>query len=151
MQKSDGASNMKVAVSCVGSAIIASGDATPITGVPVDTNGFSEVTCVLATNTLGDADLVLTPVIQESDDLVGSNFSAVADADLIGLEGSLDFSDDLTTRKIGYIGTKRYIRMVVTPEDPSDATPSTFMGLVILGCPRKAEVAQEFKNTLTAS
>ena len=151
MQKFDGAANLKTAVSCVGSAVIAAGADTKITGQPVDTEGFGEVTAVVATNTLGDADVTLVIEIEESDTLVAADFAAVADADLVGSEGNLDFADDLATRKIGYIGAKRYIRVNVTPAGTSDGNPSTFMGLVVMGCPRKAPVAQEFENTLTAS
>lgn len=142
---------MQPVVSCVGNAIGTSGAGVEVTGLPVSTAGFGEVTCVLATAVLGDADVVITPVIEESDTLVDADFSAVSDDDLVGLEGSLNFADDLSTRKIGYVGKKKYIRINCTPTGTADANPTTFMGLVILGSPRLAPVAQEHANTLTAS
>lgn len=151
MQKSDGASDCQVVVSAVGAAIGASGAGTKVVGKPVDTMGFGTATCVVATDTLADTDVVLTPEIEESDDLVDGNFSAVSDDDLAGLEGSLEAVDDLTTRKIGYTGTKRYIRVNVTPDNTDDSNKSTFMSSVILGTPRKAPLSQEFKNELTVS
>lgn len=149
--KRDGASNLQVAVSSVGNALGTADAGTKVEGAPVDVSNFSEVTCVIATATLGDPDVTLTPEIEESDTLVDADFSAVADADLVGSEGSLANTDDLTTRKIGYVGTKKYIRVNVTPAATSDATPTTFMGLVINGAARKSPLDQEHKNELTAS
>ena|SRR5579864_422472 len=57
----------------------------------------------------------ITPVLQESDDTVGADFTNVALTDLVGgadpnsaLPGPLD---DYQHIRIGYLGTKRYLRV----------------------------------------
>ena len=54
---------------------------------------------------------------KRGDDSGLSDAAAVADADLIGTEAgaSFLFSDDNKVFKIGYKGTKRYVRVTITP------------------------------------
>ena len=70
----------------------------------------------------------------------GSGFAAVADADLIGTEaeaGFTFFADDGETRKLGYIGNKRYTR-----SSPRAATPGVPGADRRHGDPRHATAAQ---------
>ena len=65
-------------------------------------------------------------------DLTGSN--AVAAADLVGTYAlaGYQFDDDTETRKIGYIGNKRYVRLTVTPS--GNGAGNIFLaGIAILG------------------
>lgn len=57
---------------------------------------------------------VYTPLITECD-TSGGSFTAVADADLINTEASAvqDAITDSTVKKIGYKGTKRYIKVSI--------------------------------------
>lgn len=91
-------------------------DNTAIVSTILDTSGFgsNEYVGLLGTNT--DADVTFTVLVEEGDDASLSDNSAVADADLLGVEAmGLDFADDNKVFKIGYKGTKRYIRVTVTP------------------------------------
>jgi len=64
--------------------------------------------------------------IQESDTTAAADFAAVADADLIGTESDLavtaDGTDNVAVGSLGYVGTKRYVRVVVTGSTGTDAT-----------------------------
>lgn len=88
---------------------------------------------ILGTN--ADTDMTYTLLIEDSDD--NSAFTAVADAYLNGTEvlGSADFSDDGETRKIGYNGTKRYLRATITP---ANNTGNVFVaGVWVLAYPNR--------------
>jgi hypothetical protein len=91
-------------------------DNTPFVSTILDTAGFGshEFVGILGTNT--DADATFTVLVEEGDNSALSDNTAVADADLLGVEAmGLDFADDNKVFKIGYKGTKRYIRVTVTP------------------------------------
>lgn len=79
--------------------------------------------CVLAiiTGTLADANATFTVLVEDSPD--GSAWTAVPDAFLVGTESgaSFIFSDDNETRKIGYIGPQRYLRLTITPSGNTGA------------------------------
>jgi hypothetical protein len=83
----------------------------------IDMAGFKSMLFVIAAGSLADADATFTVTVDEGDasDLTGSN--AVAAADLLGTTSgaSFTFAADDTVRKIGYIGTKRYVRLTITP------------------------------------
>jgi hypothetical protein len=65
---------------------------------------------------IADADVTFTVLVEESDAANMSGATAVADADLLGVEAmGLQFDSDDKTFKIGYIGSKRYIRVTITP------------------------------------
>lgn len=114
---------------------------TPATGNIVDVRDYQAVTLLYQTGTVTDAGAAagFSVVVQESDDTADANFSAVADADLVGAESDLDVTADSTDSvavgSIGYIGTKRYIRIVVTGTTGTDATVN---GVWALQCPRYA-------------
>lgn len=98
--------------------VAAQTDNTAIVSTILDTSGFgsNEFVGILGTNT--DADVSFTVLMEEGDNSALSDNSAVADADLLGVEAmGLDFADDNKVFKLGYKGTKRYIRVTVTPAD----------------------------------
>lgn len=91
----------------------------------LDTQGFNSKAIFVAVGDLTgvDADSTLALNLQESDDTVGANFTAVAVADMIrditGLDstsaaGRFGFMDatteDVKVFRVEYRGTKRYIR-----------------------------------------
>jgi len=106
----------------------------------VDLQGYDSAVLALTTGTLTDDDATWTVLLEESDD--GSNFTAVADANLIGTEAlaGFGFGDDNECRKLGYDGSKRYLRATV-----DDGTANTgdlfFAGLWILGHPSRQPTA----------
>lgn len=102
----------------------------------LDRRGYDSVVLALTTGTLTDADAVWSVLLEESDD--GSTFTAVADADLTGTEllAGFGFGDDNECRKLGYTGTKRYLRATI--DDTTANTGNLFVaGLWILCHPSR--------------
>lgn len=94
--------------------------ATPAAGDWIDMQGFEALTFIVSTGTVTDAGDAggFTFEVQHSDTTAASDATAVADADLIGLESALavtaDGDDDVLVGSIGYRGEKRYLRVVAT-------------------------------------
>ena len=92
-------------------------DNTAIVSQIVDLSGYQS--CVLAINlgSLTDADATFTVLVEDGDAPNLSDAAAVVDAKLTGTELSagFTFADDNKVRKIGYVGSKRYLRLTVTP------------------------------------
>ena len=90
---------------------------TPFVSEVIDMQGYKSLVWVIQLGAITDADATGVVLIEESDtDFSGS---AVADIDLNGTEAliNFDFADDNLARKIGYHGSKRYVRMTITPAD----------------------------------
>ena len=98
-------------------------DNTAQVGQIIDRRGFDSVTFLIATGSVADADTTFTVLLEESDDSGMSGGNAVADADLIGTEAlaGFQFDDDNECRKLGYIGSKRYTRLTITPANNASA------------------------------
>lgn len=109
---------------------------TPIVSAIIDTLGFGSLEFVLITGTNTDADVTFSVTVDEGDasNLAGSN--AVAAVDLLGTlaQAGFNFADDIETRKIGYVGGKRYVRLTVTPS-ANDAGSIFLAGVAILSNP----------------
>ncbi|MCA1971249.1 MAG: hypothetical protein LDL44_00275 [Caenispirillum sp.] len=116
-------------------------DNTAQVGTVIDTAGFNSLTFVLATGTLADTDATFAVLVEEGDEADLSDAAAVADADLIGTEAlaGFDFADDGATRKIGYAGYKRYVRLTVTPTGNSGNAP--LAAIAVLGHPASQPTA----------
>jgi hypothetical protein len=130
-------SNIKAQVALAPQAITS--DATT-NGEWIDTAGYDSLTFLLATGALTDGDY--TPVIEEADAADYSDAAAVADAGLTKTEASAAFTadgDDKATSKIGYIGSKRYVRLSVVS---TGTTSGALIGaLAVLGHPSHAPIA----------
>lgn len=89
----------------------------------LDTANFNANELVIATGSIADADATFAVLIEEGDNSALSDAAAVADADLLGTEAlaGFQYDDDNETRKIGYIGSKRYIRATITPTGNASA------------------------------
>jgi len=94
--------------------------ATPAAGDWIDMQGWEALTFTVSTGTVTDAGTTsgFSFEVQESDTTAATDATAVADADLVGLESALtvtdDDADDTLVGSIGYIGGKRYVRIVAT-------------------------------------
>jgi len=99
------------------SPVAAGTDNTPYVSEILDTANFAANELAIAIGANTDVDATFTVLLEEGDNSALSDNSAVADADLLGTEAlaSWTFADDNETRKLGYIGKKRYIRATVTP------------------------------------
>ena len=106
---------------------------TTTNGVAVDVRDFGAAMVLFASNdAITDGDYALT--VEESD-ASGSGFTTVAAADLIGT--LTDFSSSAEgIQQVGYIGTKRYIRAVIT--STSTSTGGLMSATIVKGRPYKA-------------
>lgn len=127
----------------------------------LDTQGFNKSAIYVAIGNLTgvDADSTLALNLQESDDTVGANFTAVAVLDMIrdttGLDSTStagrfgflnDASEDVKVFKVEYRGTKRYIRAQLdftTGTGGISAAPVCVLGLLAsaLHAPQSAPAA----------
>lgn len=108
-------------------------DTTAQVGQIIDRKGFNSLTYVIATGTLADADATFTVLLEEGDAANLSDAGAVADADLLGTEAlaSFTYADDDKCFKLGYIGSKRYTRLTITPA--ANASAGAMAAVAILG------------------
>jgi hypothetical protein len=111
---------------------------TALVGQIIDKKGFESLTYVIATGSIADADATFTVLLEEGDNSALSDAAAVADADLLGTEvlAAFQFDDDNETRKLGYIGSKRYTRLTITPV--ANASAAVIAAVAILGNPAVA-------------
>ena len=83
----------------------------------IDMQGWQSVTFSVGTGTVTDAGTAsgFSFQVEEGDDTTDAGATAVADADLVGTEAALTVTSDTDDEKmigsIGYIGSKRYVRM----------------------------------------
>ena len=101
-------------------------------GSGVDLANFASATVAFSVGTITDG--THTPSVEESDD--NSSFSAVAAADLIGTLSALASN---TNQRVGYRGTKRYIRAVSTVAGATAG--GVYAAVVIRGDGRKQPTA----------
>jgi len=119
--------------------VAAGTDNTPYVSEILDTANFAgnELAINIGTNT--DADATFTVLMEDGDESDLSDNAAVADAYLLGTEAeaSFTYADDNESRKIGYIGPKRYIRATITPAG-NGAGNIFISGMWVQGGPRVA-------------
>lgn len=123
----DNISNMQVkrAISPVSGAADNSAQVSQI----IDRQGFDSLAFLIATGALADADATFTVLVEHGDDSGLSDAAAVADAELVSqtdgtapeTAAAFQFDDDNEVRKIGYIGSKRYVRLTITPANNTGA------------------------------
>lgn len=108
------------------------GDNTAQASQIIDTKGFDSLVFAIATGSLADADATFAVLIEESDDSGMSGATAVSDTQLNGTEAEAGFQydDDNETRKIGYVGDKRYVQMTITPSGNSGAALISAMAVL---------------------
>lgn len=116
-------------------------DNTPLVSQIIDCAGFDGVEFAIATGTLADADATFTTLVEHGDAANLSDAAAVADANLLGTEAgaSFTFAAADATKKIGYIGSKRYVRLTITPALNTGNAPIS--AVAVLGFPKMAPVA----------
>lgn len=125
-------------------------DNTAQVGQIIDHQGYDSATYVIATGSIADADVTFTVLLEESDDSGMSPASAVADADMVSqtngtapeTAAAFQFDDDNEVRKIGYIGSKRYTRLTITPANNTSAAVLAAVCRLGHKAPGTATVAQ---------
>lgn len=106
-------------------------------GSSVDMSGYESALILIALGSWTDG--IHAYEVQESDD--DAAWTAVAAADLVGTEPTVsDATDDDSTVEIGYIGSKRYVRVVVTCSGSPLATGTVSSAVIVQGHARHAPV-----------
>jgi hypothetical protein len=86
----------------------------------IDRQGYDGLTFVIALGSIADADATFAVTIDEGD-VSGTcrMLQPVAAADLIGTTtlAGFQFDSDNACRKLGYKGSKRYVRLTITPSN----------------------------------
>lgn len=98
----------------------------------IDRQGYESVTFAITLGTLSDSNCTAVVLIEDGDDSGLSDAAAVADEFLLGTEAlaGFQYDDDNETRKIGYKGNKRYVRMTITPSGNSGDIPLAAVALL---------------------
>jgi len=111
---------------------------TTTNGDIIDTAEYGSLLFVIQSGTLTDG--TYTVLIHEGDESNLSDASAVDDADLTNTEASASFAstDDNTVNKIGYVGSKRYVRLSLV--SASTSSGGTLGAIAIQGSPTTAPV-----------
>lgn len=107
----------------------------------IDLRDYDACTFVITTGTLADADATFAVTMDHGNASNLSDAAAVAAADLVGTyaAASFTFADDGETRKIGYVGNRRYVRLTITPSNNTGNAP--LAAIAVLGYPRIAATA----------
>ena len=90
---------------------------TAIVSAIIDTLGYDSLTFAIVTGAVTDADVTVAITMDHGDVANLSDAAAVPAANLVGtlaLAG-FGFADDSESRKVGYVGPKRYVRLTATP------------------------------------
>lgn len=111
----------------------------------IDMQDLVALEFAIMTGTLSDADATFTVLMEEGDVSNLSDAAAVADADMLPTPNnssstapeaaaSFVFSDDDAVKTIGYTGTKRYVRLTITPSGNNSG--SAPLAVLAVGLPR---------------
>lgn len=116
-------------------------DSTAAVSQIIDRRGYESLEFVILTGSVADADATFTVLVEDGNESNLSDAAAVADRFLLGTEAlaSFQFDDDNETRKIGYIGGKRYVRLTITPAN--NASAAVIAAVAVLGHPMLAPTA----------
>lgn len=112
---------------------------TAIASSIIDRQGYDSLTFGIAVGTNTDADVTFAVTMEHGNDSGLSDTAAVTAADVAGtltLAG-FQFDDDAESRKVGYVGAKRYVRLTITPSG-NDSGNIFVAALAILGNPALA-------------
>jgi hypothetical protein len=104
-------------------------------GQIIDRQGFDSLTFVIATGSIADADATFAVTVDHGDQANLSDAAAVPASELVGTTGlaGFNFGDDDETRKLGYVGSKRYVRLTITPTGNTAA--ALMSAIALLGRP----------------
>ena len=117
-------------------------DNTVITSQIVDLLGFQKAVFAIALGALAaGANFAVT--VEHGEDPALADATAVPAVILTGTLASASFDSTAANkvRKIGYVGSKRYVRLKITPA--GNAAPSFISATAILGMPRFAPTAAQ--------
>lgn len=110
-------------------------DNTPQVSQVIDLANRGSCLFAIAAGTLADADATFTATVHHGDQANLSDAAVVPADYLVGSAAgaSFGFADDDQTRKVGYIGPKRYVRLTITPAN--NAGNADLGAAALLGSP----------------
>jgi len=103
------------------------------TSAAIDLAGYNGAVVMLSAGLVTDG--TFTPKIQESDTTTSGDFTDVVAADQLGTFVAIDSTHASNVQTVGYLGVKRYIRVVATVSG-SPATGGAIAATVIRGYAR---------------
>jgi hypothetical protein len=114
-------------------------DNTPFVSEILDTANFAANELLIQLGALTDVNATFAVLIEDGDAAALGDAAAVVDAELLGTEvlAGFTYANDNETRKIGYIGHKRYLRATITPTG-NDSGNIFLSATWIQGHPRNA-------------
>lgn len=123
MSKRDGISRLNF-LPALAPVAVALADNTEQLTAAIDVRGCREAGFVIIAGTLEDANATFDVELRECD-TSGGSYTAVADADIVGTEAlaSFTFAADGVCRKIGYKGSKGFIKLSITPSGNTGNAP----------------------------
>jgi hypothetical protein len=119
-------------------------DAALVTQI-IDMLNLMSLTFVIQTGTVSDADMTSTVLVEHGDVSNLSDAAAVPDAELLPAGSNQEaaaaiiFTDDDAVKTIGYAGTKRFVRLTLTPSGNNSG--SLPIGILAVGQKRQAGTA----------
>ena len=119
----DSISDMKALVAL---APVVVADNTIQNGNIIDRQGYESLAFIVTTGVLADTDATFSVMLTDGNDPALADGVLVAGFDMIqspSVPVSFDFNADNMTRKIGYIGGKRYVRLTITPANNTGNAP----------------------------
>lgn len=118
-----------------GLAPIAVSDNTAQVSDTIDIQGYDAIKAVLMSGVLADVDATFAVQLFEGDASNMSDEAAVSSSDsLYGTVANWTFADDNAVQQFGYRGSKRYLRVKITP---SNNTGSAVFSVAFLGRKKK--------------
>lgn len=102
--------NVKVVNVVTPAAVGTTGIAGGKLSAAIDRKGYGSIEFVFHSGASASAADTITPLVYEAD-ATGDTFTSVANADLLGTEAALTLSAAGQIGKIGYKGTKRYVKL----------------------------------------
>jgi len=104
-------------------------DDTALVSAIIDRQGFNDLAFVISTGTLADVDATFAVTMHHGE---VANLSDAVEVPVKETHGTLalasfTFAEDVKTRKIGYLGIKRYVRLTITPTGNAGNAPISAM------------------------
>lgn len=93
-------------------------DNTAIVSQIIDVAGYQGLVFAINIGANTDTNATFAVLVEDGNDVNLADAASVADAKLTGTEVLAGFTavdDDNKVRKIGYVGSKRYVRLTITP------------------------------------
>lgn len=112
-------------------------DNTAQVGIITDRQGFNSLTYLVALGAISDADATFAVKLEHGSQANLSDAVLVDANDLLGTTAlaAFTFAEDNKTRKIGYRGNLRYVRLTITPVN--NASAALLSAIALLGHPAK--------------